>query len=246
MERHVPMRDGARLFTSIYVPKDDARTYPILLQRTPYSVAPYGAAYRTQIGPSMLFARDGYIIVYQDVRGRMMSEGEFEAVRPHNPDKASDSDIDESTDTYDTVAWLLENVPNHNGRVGVWGISAPGFYATHALIDAHPAVKIVSPQAPVTDWWIGDDRHHNGAFQLQASFSFPVLLRPAASRAHDPAGHGIPGLRHAGRLPVVPGSRSAVEHQREVPARGKQDLERHDGASGTTTSSGRPARRCPT
>lgn len=114
--------------------------------------------------------RDGYVFVYQDVRGRLMSEGEFVAVRPHLPNKGP-GEIDESTDTYDTVEWLLENVPN-NGRVGVWGISAPGFYATHALIDAHPAVKAVSPQAPVTDWWIGDDRRHNGAFQMQATFSF--------------------------------------------------------------------------
>jgi len=197
MERYVPMRDGARLFTSIYAPKDDSRTYPILLQRTPYSVAPYGAAYKSRIGPSMLFAREGYIIVYQDVRGRMMSEGEFEAVRPNNPDKTSDADIDESTDTYDTVSWLLENVPGHNGRVGVWGISAPGFYATHALIGAHPAVKIVSPQAPVTDWWIGDDRHHNGAFQLQATFSFLSFYgaprpEPTTQRASGFRDYGTP------------------------------------------------------
>ncbi len=172
LERYIPMRDGIRLFTSIYIPKNNTKKYPILLQRTPYSVAPYGGKLKSRIGPSMLFARDGYIIVYQDVRGRMMSEGIFEAVRPHNSPKRSNMDIDESTDAYDTISWLLTNISNHNGRVGVWGISAPGFYATHALINAHPALKVVSPQAPVTDWWIGDDRHHNGAFQLQASFSF--------------------------------------------------------------------------
>lgn len=172
VERRIEMRDGVRLFTSIYMPRDTTRRYPILLQRTPYSVRPYGEdRYKTRIGPSMRFAREGYIIVYQDVRGKMMSEGDFVAVRPHDPDKQK-GEVDESSDTYDTVAWLLDNLPNHNGRVGVWGISAPGFYATHALIDAHPAVKAVSPQAPVTDWFIGDDRHHNGAFQLQASFSF--------------------------------------------------------------------------
>lgn len=193
IERHVPMRDGARLFTSIYVPKDSSQTYPILMQRTPYSVAPYGEdAYKQQLGPSMALARDGYIFVYQDVRGKMMSEGDFEAVRPHDPNKSSNEDIDESSDTYDTVEWLLDSLATDNGRVGVWGISAPGFYATHALIDAHPAIEAVSPQAPVTDWFIGDDRHHNGAFQLQASFSFlssygeprpePTTERPSGFR----------------------------------------------------------------
>lgn len=185
IERQIPMRDGVKLFTSIYIPNDafsaDRATdgqqgaasaqYPIMLQRTPYSVRPYGEDYKTTLGPSMELARDGYIFAYQDVRGKMMSEGQFEAVRPHIRNKRP-TDIDESTDTYDTVQWLLDNIANNNGRVGVWGISAPGFYATHALIDAHPAVKAVSPQAPVTDWWIGDDRHHNGALQLQATFSF--------------------------------------------------------------------------
>lgn len=166
------MRDGVELFTSIYAPRDAARTAPILINRTPYGVGPYGeSAFRERLGPSMALCRDGYIFVYQDVRGRMMSQGEFEAVRPHHPQK-SNEDVDESSDTYDTIEWLLENVENHNGRVGVWGISAPGFYATHALIDAHPALKAVSPQAPVTDWYLGDDRHHNGAFMLQATFSF--------------------------------------------------------------------------
>ena len=197
LERYIPMRDGARLFTSIYVPKNISKKYPILLQRTPYSVAPYGPDFKPQIGPSSLFAQNGYIIVYQDVRGRMMSEGQFEAVRPHNPNKRSENDIDESTDTYDTIAWLLSNLSGHNGRVGIWGISAPGFYATHALINAHPAVKIVSPQAPVTDWWLGDDRHHNGAFQLQASFSFLSFYgqprpSPTTRRANGFRDYGTP------------------------------------------------------
>ena len=198
IERHIPMRDGKKLFTSIYLPKDTTQQYPILLQRTPYSVAPYGEdEYKTRIGPSMGLARDGYIFAYQDVRGRMMSEGDFVAVRPHNPDKETDQDIDESTDTYDTVAWLLDSLAIHNGRVGVWGISAPGFYATHALIDAHPAVKAVSPQAPVTDWFIGDDRHHNGAFQLQASFSFLSFYgeprpEPTTERASGFRDYGTP------------------------------------------------------
>ncbi len=167
------MRDGARLFTAVYAPRDRSRTAPLLLYRTPYGAGPYGEhEYRERLGPSDALCRDGYVFVYQDVRGRMMSEGEFEAVRPHIPRKNSPEDVDESTDTYDTITWLLEHVPRHNGRVGLWGISAPGFYATHALIDAHPAVKAVSPQAPVTDWFLGDDRHHNGAFMLQATFSF--------------------------------------------------------------------------
>ncbi|MEO1075882.1 MAG: CocE/NonD family hydrolase [Bacteroidota bacterium] len=169
-EHLVPMRDGTRLFTVVYAPRDSSRTYPVLLQRTPYGVGPYGEEVKSSLGPSESLMRDGYVFVYQDVRGRLMSEGEFVAVRPHITNKEP-GDVDESTDTYDTVAWLLANVPT-NGRVGVWGISAPGFYATHALIDAHPAVVAVSPQAPVTDWWIGDDRRHNGAFQLQATFSF--------------------------------------------------------------------------
>ena len=170
-EHMVPMRDGTRLFTAVYTPRDQSREYPVLMNRTPYGVAPYGAdAYPRSIGPSRELAESGYVFVYQDVRGRLMSEGEFVAVRPHVAAKAA-GEVDESTDAYDTVAWLLENVPT-NGRVGVWGISADGFYATHTLIDAHPAVKAVSPQAPVTDWFLGDDRRHKGAFQMQATFSF--------------------------------------------------------------------------
>lgn len=173
IERSIPMRDGVKLFTSIYVPNDTLQRYPIMLTRTPYGVGPYGEeAYKTRLGPSMLFAKEGFIFAYQDVRGRYMSEGEFEAVRPHNPDKTGKSDVDESSDTYDTIEWLFKNLPNNNGRVGTWGISASGFYTTHTIIDAHPALKAASPQAPVTDWFLGDDRHHNGAFMLQASFSF--------------------------------------------------------------------------
>ncbi|MGA0559928.1 CocE/NonD family hydrolase [Larkinella sp. VNQ87] len=173
IERLIPMRDGIKLFTSIYLPKNTTQKYPILLGRTPYSVAPYGEdKYKTSLGPSMVFARDGYIFVYQDVRGKWMSEGEFVAVRPHNPNKKKKTDIDESTDTYDTIDWLIKNLPNNNGRVGTWGISAPGFYTTMTAIDAHPALKAVSPQAPVTDWFMGDDRHHNGAFFLMGTFAF--------------------------------------------------------------------------
>lgn len=173
LERMIPMRDGVKLFTSIYIPKDESKKYPIMLDRTPYSVAPYGEdKYKTSIGPSMLFAREGYIIVYQDVRGKYMSEGDFVAVKPFNPNKTKKTDVDESSDTYDTIDWLLKNLPTNNGKVGTWGISAPGFYTTMTAIDAHPALKAASPQAPVTDWFMGDDRHHNGAFFLMGTFSF--------------------------------------------------------------------------
>lgn len=177
-EYRIPMRDGAKLFTVAYVPKDAAHSYPILLTRTPYSVQPYGvdvypsdknARILRRFAPSSQFIRDGYIIVHQDVRGRMMSEGTFVDVRPHATKKG---DVDESTDAYDTIDWLVKNVPNNNGRVGVWGISYPGFYAAQSAVDAHPALKAVSPQAPVTEWFLGDDFHHNGAFFLADAFDF--------------------------------------------------------------------------
>ncbi|OIN60362.1 CocE/NonD family hydrolase [Arsenicibacter rosenii] len=192
IERMVPMRDGVKLFTSIYLPKDSTKTYPIMFDRTPYSVAPYGAdAYKTSLGPSMLFARDGYIFVYQDVRGRYMSEGTFVGVRPHNPNKQKPADIDESSDTYDSIEWLLKNIRNNNGKVGTWGISAPGFYTTMTAIDAHPALKIASPQAPVTDWFMGDDRHHNGAFFLMGTFAF---LSSYGQPRPEPTPKGAPGF----------------------------------------------------
>ena len=165
-EYRVPMRDGAKLFTSVYVPKDQSQKYSMLMSRTPYSVRPYGAdQYRSALGPSDHFRKAGYIFVYQDVRGRYKSEGTFEQIRPRNP-----GGVDETTDAYDTVDWLLKNIPNHNGRVGVWGISYPGFYTSTSMIDAHPAIKAVSPQAPVGDWFIGDDFHHNGTFYLAHAF----------------------------------------------------------------------------
>jgi len=171
-EYTIPMRDGIRLFTAIYIPKDRSTTYPILLKRTPYNVGPYGTdRYAENLGPSPLIAKEGYIFAYQDVRGRWMSEGAFEHVRPHRPAKAA-KEIDESTDTYDTIDWLLKNIPAHNGRVGLWGISYPGFYAAAGAIDAHPALKAVSPQAPVSDWFSSDDWHHNGAFLLAHAFGW--------------------------------------------------------------------------
>lgn len=175
IERMVPMRDGVKLFTSIYVPKDIAsgKKYPIMLNRTPYSVAPYGdTLYKTSLGPSMLFARDGYIFAYQDVRGKYMSEGSFEAYRPFIPNKKNATDNDESSDAYDAIEWLVKNIEGNNGKVGTWGISSPGYYSTMTTIESHPALKVASPQAPVTDWFMGDDRHHNGAFFLMGTFAF--------------------------------------------------------------------------
>jgi len=172
-EYSIPMRDGVKLFTSIYVPKDTSKAYPFLMDRTPYSVSPYGVDnYRTSIGPSESFEKSGYIFVYQDVRGRWMSEGKFEEMRPHVANKTSKNDVDDSTDTYDTIEWLLKNVPNNNGRVGIWGISYPGFFTSASIIDSHPALKAASPQAPMTDLFMGDDAYHGGAFMLAANFSF--------------------------------------------------------------------------
>src|SRR5215471_2315592 len=171
-EQLVAMRDGVKLFTSIYVPKDTTKKYPILLNRTPYSVGPYGTdRYRTGLGPSEDFDSEGYIFVFQDVRGCYMSEGEFDNMRAHVDKKMTDKDVDESSDTYDSIEWLIKNVPNHNGRVGQWGISYPGFYSSAGMIDAHPALKAVSPQAPVSDFYF-DDFHHHGAFFLPHAFNF--------------------------------------------------------------------------
>jgi uncharacterized protein len=172
-EYEIPMRDGKKLFTSVYVPKAAGQTYPILLMRTPYSVAPYGEdVYRQSLGPSDKLAREGFIFVYQDVRGCHMSEGEFVNMRPHLDVKRSPQDIDESSDTYDTIDWLVKHIPNNNGKVGLYGISYPGFYTAAGIIGAHPALKAASPQAPITDWFVGDDFHHNGVFWLPHAFNF--------------------------------------------------------------------------
>src|SRR5438874_2923688 len=169
----IPMRDGAKLHTVIYAPKDHSKKYPILMMRTPYSVGPYDKEkFKDSLGPSSLFLKEGYVFVYQDVRGRWMSEGRFANMTPHVKDKKdAQKDVDESTDTYDTIDWLIKNVPNHNGKVGQWGISYPGFYAAAGMIDAHPALKAVSPQAPVADWFF-DDFYHHGAFFLAHAFNF--------------------------------------------------------------------------
>ncbi len=172
-EYRIPMRDGKKLFTAVYEPKDSSHPYPILFTRTPYGVAPYGKdRYPASLGPSDQLARDGFIFVYQDVRGRMMSEGEFINVTPVKDKKSRPGEVDESSDAYDSIDWLIRNIPNNNGRVGMWGISYPGFYAAAGAIQAHPALKAVSPQAPIADWFIGDDFHHNGALFLTHAFGF--------------------------------------------------------------------------
>ena len=172
-EFSIAMRDGVKLFTSVYMPKDSSLKYPFLIQRTPYSVAPYGEAnYKRRLGPNPLFAREKYIFVYQDVRGRHMSEGQFHEMTPAIDNKKDNTQVDESSDTYDTIDWLLKNISNNNGKAGIYGISYPGFYATASLPRAHPAIKAVSPQAPVTDEFEGDDAYHRGAFFLMDNFSF--------------------------------------------------------------------------
>jgi hypothetical protein len=195
-EHMIPMRDGVKLFTAVYSPKDTSQKYPILLNRTPYSCAPYGPdAYKDSIGPSPLFQKEGYIVVYQDVRGAFMSEGAYVNMRPQNDNKRG-ADIDESSDTYDTIEWLVKNVPNNNGRVGMWGISYPGFYAAVGMIDSHPALKAASPQAPIADWFIGDDFHHNGALFLPHAFNFFAGFgrpRPKPTMSFGPRfEHGTP------------------------------------------------------
>jgi uncharacterized protein len=178
-EYRIPMRDGKKLFTSVYIPKDDSQKYPILMDRTPYSVGPYGEdSYKKSLGPSEEFQKAGYIFVYQDVRGRYMSEGEFVEMHPHIDNKKSAADVDDSSDTYDTIEFLLKHVPNNNGRVGIWGISYPGFYTSASIIDSHPALKAASPQAPMTDLFFTDDAYHGGAFMLAANFGFYSAFKP--------------------------------------------------------------------
>ena len=180
-EYRIPMRDGVHLFTSVYTPKDASKPYPLFLTRTPYSVGPYGEdAYPEKLGPSREFDEAGYIFVFQDVRGRWQSEGAFDLVTPE-ADTHTGLQTDESTDAYDTIEWLLHNVPNNNGRVGVCGTSYNGYYSTAAIVDSHPAIRACSSQAPVTDFYMGDDWYHNGAFMLDAAFDFFVGFRKLAN-----------------------------------------------------------------
>ena len=172
-EYMVAMRDGIELYTLVYEPRDRSREYPILLFRTPYSIGPYEPGeYRNPLGPSREFDRSGYIFAFQDVRGQFRSEGEFEVIRAPAPEPRGATDTDEITDNRDTIEWLLANVDNHNGRVGQWGISYPGWQTVMGMVDAHPALIAASPQASPSDMFIGDDWHHNGAFRIMYAFSW--------------------------------------------------------------------------
>lgn len=186
-EVRIPMRDGTLLFTAVYVPRDTSRNYPIMMTRTPYSVGPYGStAYPRSLGPSPRFANEGFIFVYQDVRGRFMSDGNFVHMTPWRGTAGALS-TDESTDAYDTIDWLVKHVPHNNGRVGLWGISYGGYFTAASLANAHPALKAASPQAPQADWFLGDDVHHHGAFLLASAFEFFAtsgLARPKPTTEH--------------------------------------------------------------
>lgn len=175
-EVYIPMRDGVKLFTSIYIPKDisKAKKYPFLMQRTCYSVAPYGEAeYKSSLGPNKYLMNEKYIFVYQDVRGRYMSDGTFTNMTPQ-VERKTKKDVDESTDTYDTIDWLLQNITNNNGKVGQYGTSYPGFYTAAGILADHPALVASSPQAPISDFW-NDDFLHNGKFMLGYFRTFPVF-----------------------------------------------------------------------
>jgi putative CocE/NonD family hydrolase len=190
----ITMRDGIDLHTTIYTPRDTSRTYPILMKRTPYSCRPYGKdQYPERIGPNKYMMEEGYIIVYQDVRGRWMSEGTYDNMRAYIPEKKSDKDVDESSDTYDTIEWLVNNVPHNNGKVGTYGISYPGFYTTYSALDAHPALRAASPQACIGDFFF-DDFHHNGAYLLSYFRATPVFGTPK-SEPTDSAWYQLPDLK---------------------------------------------------
>ena len=170
----IAMRDGVKLFTAIYSPKDRSKDYPILFYRTPYSIEPYGEEHRPaeELAPALEMLEEGYIFVLQDIRGTYKSEGEFEVIRGIREDKKDPLAIDESTDNYDSIEWLINNVEGHNGRVGQWGISYSGWTTLQGMIDPHPALKASSPQASPSDMFIGDDWHHNGAFRLTYAFAW--------------------------------------------------------------------------
>ena len=203
----IPVRDGMKLYTIVYAPRDTTRTYPILLNRTPYGIGPYANAdsLKATLGPSFAFVKEGYIFAYQDVRGAYMSEGRFVNMTPHRDTKPTPQETDESTDTWDTVDWLLKNTPHHNGNVGTWGISYPGFYTAAGMIDAHPAHKAASPQAPIADWFAGDDFHRNGVLWLPHFFGFisgfgkarPVPTPRGNSRFAFPTSDGYDFFLHA-------------------------------------------------
>ncbi len=217
-EYRVPMRDGKTLFTAVYVPKDTGqggKAYPLLMNRTPYGCGPYGVDRLEglrQLAPNEDFLKAGYIFVCQDVRGRFQSEGEFIEMTPARDLKKSPADVDESSDTHDSVQWLITHVAGNNGRVGLWGISYPGFYTAASIIDSHPAIKAASPQAPIADLFMGDDSYHGGAFMLAANFGFYTFFKPQQTPTAGPKrwsefDYGTPDgyefFLHAGNLDAL-------------------------------------------
>ena len=194
IERHyrkaeimVPMRDGVRLFTQVYSPIDRSEPHPIILMRTPYGTSPYGPEFTNMTMPSLLFLKESYILVVQELRGTFQSEGTFRYFRPYIEDKKTVADVDESSDAYDTVDWALKNIPGHNGKVGAWGISYPGFTATMAALAAHPAVLAASPQAPMADLYMGDDGFHNGALYLAHYVNYTYTMgQPRKAPTQEP------------------------------------------------------------
>ena len=192
-EYQVEMRDGVKLYTIVYTPKDHSRSYPILMQRTPYSIGPYGDRMRGRLSTNEWLEKDKYIFVFQDVRGKFMSEGEFVDMRPVRTSYRSNNDTDETTDTWDTVEWLINHIENNNGKVGMYGISYPGFYTVMGTIHAHPAMVATSPQAPISDWFLWDDMHHNGAFTLPLSFNF---FQSFGQDRPEPTPRRAPGLQY--------------------------------------------------
>ncbi|GAB3350584.1 CocE/NonD family hydrolase [Arachidicoccus ginsenosidivorans] len=190
-EYMIPMRDGVKLYTAVYTPKDTSMQYPFMLNRTCYSAGPYGKDnFPARLGPSPEFTRSGFIFVYQDVRGKYKSEGSWTEITPFIPHKTG-SQHDEASDTYDAVDWLIHHAAHNNGKVGVWGISYPGFFATNAALSGHPAIKAVSPQAPVTNWFLGDDTHHKGAFFLMDEVGFDYWF---ANSTNGPNKNKLPKL----------------------------------------------------
>ncbi|AYN69303.1 CocE/NonD family hydrolase [Euzebyella marina] len=185
-EYRIPMRDGAELFTVVYTPKDQTKKYPILLNRTCYNASKH-SNYQYSGYPSKYLVEDGYIFVFQDVRGRYMSDGEFDNMRPNIPGNKprNKKDIDESSDTYDSIEWMIKNIKGNNGRVGMYGISYPGHYTAAGMIDAHPALKASSPQAPIADFFF-DDFHHQGAYLESYTAAFAVFGYQKDSLTRDP------------------------------------------------------------
>jgi len=193
-EYQIPMRDGAKLFTSVYMPADDSKEYPMMMQRTPYRVAPYGSdKYKTRLGPDEIFEKEGFIFVFQDVRGKFMSEGDYVNMRPQDAYKRGKKAVDDATDTYDSIDWLVKNIKNNNGKVGMWGTSYPGYYTSVAAINSHKALKAISPQAPIADWFF-DDFHRNGAFVTPMAFIFFDTFDKLREKTHEAWPEGMKSI----------------------------------------------------